>query len=72
MNRNHFEDQRHALTRVDHAIRGQLLGRALHAVRYNPDFCFDFFRRMSQLLLDLTSFSHKQCTSLQLQRIVSI
>jgi hypothetical protein len=42
MNRNNVEDQRHALTRVDHAIRGQLLGRTLHAVRYNPDFLFRF------------------------------
>jgi hypothetical protein len=42
MNRFCFEHQRHALMRVDHAIRGQLLGRALHVVRYNPDLLFRF------------------------------
>jgi hypothetical protein len=42
MNRNCFEDQRQALTRVDPSIRGQLLGRALHVVRSNPDLCFRF------------------------------
>ena len=42
MNRNYFEDQRQALTRADPSIRGQLLGRALHVVRYNPDLLFRF------------------------------
>ena len=42
MNRNCFEDQRQALTRADPSIRGQLLGRALHVVRYNPDLLFRF------------------------------
>jgi hypothetical protein len=42
MNRNCFEHQRQALTRADHAIRGQLLARALHVVRYNPDQLFRF------------------------------
>jgi hypothetical protein len=42
MNRSRFEDHRQALTRVDHAIRGQLLGRALHVVRNNPDLLFQF------------------------------
>jgi hypothetical protein len=42
MNRNCFEEQRQALMRADHAIRGQLLARALHVVRYNPDLLFRF------------------------------
>jgi hypothetical protein len=42
MNRRYFEDQRRALTRADHAVRGQLLGRALHVVRKNPDLLFRF------------------------------
>jgi hypothetical protein len=42
MNRNCFQDQRQALTRADPSIRGQLLGRALHVVRYNPDLLFRF------------------------------
>jgi hypothetical protein len=42
MNRSCFEDQRQALTRADPSIRGQLLGRALHVVRSNPDLCFRF------------------------------
>jgi hypothetical protein len=42
MNRNCFEDQRQALKRADPFIRGQLLGRALHVVRYNPDLLFRF------------------------------
>jgi hypothetical protein len=42
MNRSCFEDQRRALTRADPSIRGQLLGRALHVVRYNPDLLFRF------------------------------
>jgi hypothetical protein len=42
MNRSCFEDQRQALTRADPSIRGQLLGRALHVVRYNPDLLFRF------------------------------
>jgi hypothetical protein len=42
MNRNCFEDQRQALKRADPSIRGQLLGRALHVVRYNPDLLFRF------------------------------
>jgi hypothetical protein len=42
MNRSCFEDQRVALKRADPSIRGQLLGRALHVVRYNPDLLFRF------------------------------
>jgi hypothetical protein len=41
MNRNSsFEDQRQALTRADPSIRCQLLERALHVVRSNPDLLF--------------------------------
>jgi hypothetical protein len=42
MNRSCFEDQRQALTRAGPSIRGQLLGRALHVVRNNPDLLFRF------------------------------
>jgi hypothetical protein len=42
MNRSCFEDQRQALKRADLSIRGQLLGRALHVVRSNPDLLFRF------------------------------
>jgi hypothetical protein len=42
MNRSCFEEQRRALKRADPCIRGQLLGRALHVVRYNPDLFFLF------------------------------
>jgi hypothetical protein len=42
MNRNSFGDQRRALKRAGPSIRGQLLGRALHVVRYNPDLLFRF------------------------------
>jgi hypothetical protein len=42
MNRSGFEEQRAALKRADPSIRGQLLGRALHVVRYNPDLLFRF------------------------------
>jgi hypothetical protein len=42
MNRTCFEHQRQALTRVNHTIPGQLLGRALHVVRKNPDLLFRF------------------------------
>jgi hypothetical protein len=42
MNRNCFADQRRALKRADPSIRGQLLGRALHVVRYNPNLLFRF------------------------------
>jgi hypothetical protein len=40
MNRSYFEDQRQALTRANPSVRGQLLGRALHVVRSNPDLLF--------------------------------
>jgi hypothetical protein len=42
MNRNCFQEQRQALMQADHAIRGQLLARALYVVRYNPDLLFRF------------------------------
>ncbi len=42
MNRNSFGDQRRALKRAGPSIRGQLLGRALHVVRYSPDLLFRF------------------------------
>jgi hypothetical protein len=42
MNRNYFEDQRQALRRADPSIRGQLLGRALHVARSNPNLLFLF------------------------------
>jgi hypothetical protein len=42
MNRNCFEDQRQALKQADPFILGQLLGRALHVVRSNPDLLFRF------------------------------
>jgi hypothetical protein len=42
MNFNCFGHQRQALKRADPSIRGQLLGRALHVVRYNPDLLFRF------------------------------
>jgi hypothetical protein len=42
MNRSCFEEQRQAVKRADPSIRPQLLGRALHVVRYNPDLVFRF------------------------------
>jgi hypothetical protein len=42
MNRNCFEVQRQAVKRSDPSIRPQLLGWALHVVRYNPDLVFRF------------------------------
>jgi hypothetical protein len=42
MNRSGFEEQRAALKRADPFIRRQLLGRALHGVRYNPELLFRF------------------------------
>jgi hypothetical protein len=42
MNRSCFEVQRQALKRADLSIRPQLLGRALHAVQYNPNLVFQF------------------------------
>jgi hypothetical protein len=42
MNRNYFEVQRKAVKRADPSIRSQLLGRALHVVRYNPNLVFQF------------------------------
>jgi hypothetical protein len=42
MNRTYFKEQRQAVKRADPAIRPQLLGRALHKVRYNPDLVFHF------------------------------
>jgi hypothetical protein len=42
MNRSLFEVQREAVKRADPAIRPQLLGRALHVVRYNPNLVFRF------------------------------
>jgi hypothetical protein len=42
MNRNSFEVQRQAVKRADPSIRPQLLGRALHVVRYNPELVFLF------------------------------
>jgi hypothetical protein len=42
MNRSGFQEQRAALKRADPSIRGQLLGRALHVVRCNPDLLFWF------------------------------
>jgi hypothetical protein len=42
MNRNYFEVQRRALKRADPSIRSQLLGRAWHLVRYNPNLIFQF------------------------------
>jgi hypothetical protein len=42
MNRNCFEVQRQAVKRADPSIRPQLLGRALHVVRYNPNLVFQF------------------------------
>jgi hypothetical protein len=41
-NRNCFEVQRQAVKRADPAIRSQLLGRALHVVRYNSKLVFQF------------------------------
>jgi hypothetical protein len=42
MNRTCFEVQRQAVRRADFSIRPQLLGRALHVVRYNPNLLFQF------------------------------
>jgi hypothetical protein len=42
MNRTCFEVQRLAVKRADPSIRPQLLGRVLHAVRYNPNLVFQF------------------------------
>jgi hypothetical protein len=42
MNRTCFEVQRQAVKRADPSIRPQLLGRALHVVRYNPNLVFQF------------------------------
>jgi hypothetical protein len=42
MNRSCFELQRQAVKRAGPSIRPQLLGRALHAVRYNPELVFLF------------------------------
>jgi hypothetical protein len=42
MNRSFFEVQCQAVKRADFAIRPQLLGRALHVVRYNPNLVFQF------------------------------
>jgi hypothetical protein len=42
MNRSRFEVQRRAVKRADPSIRPQLLGRALHVVRYNPELVFLF------------------------------
>ena len=42
INRTCFEVQRQAVKRADPAIRSQLLGRALHVVRYNPELVFLF------------------------------
>jgi hypothetical protein len=42
MNRTCFEVQRQAVKRADPSIRPQLLGQALHAVRFNPELVFLF------------------------------
>jgi hypothetical protein len=42
MNRTCFEVQRQAVKRADLSIRPQLLGRALHVVRYKPNLVFHF------------------------------
>jgi hypothetical protein len=42
MNRTCFEVQRQAVKRADPSIRPQLLGRALHVVRFNPNLLFQF------------------------------
>jgi hypothetical protein len=42
MNRTCFNVQRQALKRADPSIRPQLLGRALHVVRYNPELVYLF------------------------------
>jgi hypothetical protein len=42
MNCSYFRVQRQALKRADPSIRSQLLGRALHVVRYNPNLAFQF------------------------------
>jgi hypothetical protein len=42
MNRTCFEVQRQAVKRADPSIRPQLLGRALHVVRYNPELVYLF------------------------------
>jgi hypothetical protein len=42
MNRRSFRVQRKAVKRAEPSIRPQLLGRALHVVRYNPDLVFRF------------------------------
>jgi hypothetical protein len=42
MNRSCFEVQRLFVKRADPSIRPQLLGRALHKVRYNPNLVFQF------------------------------
>jgi hypothetical protein len=42
MNRTCFEVQRLAVKRADPSIRPQLLGRALHVVRFNPNLVFQF------------------------------
>jgi hypothetical protein len=42
MNRRQFQVQRQALKRADPSIRPQLLGRALHVVRYNSNLTFLF------------------------------
>jgi hypothetical protein len=42
MNQRFFAVQRQAVKRADPSIRPQLLGRALHVVRFNPDLVFRF------------------------------
>jgi hypothetical protein len=42
MNRSYFDVQRQAVKRADPSIRPQVLGRALHVVRFNPNLVFQF------------------------------
>jgi hypothetical protein len=55
MNRNFFEDQRQALKLADSSIRRQLLGRALHAVRSNPDLLFRILSENNPALFVLSN-----------------
>jgi hypothetical protein len=69
MNRTCFEVQRQAVKRADLSIRPQLLGRALHVVRYNPNLVFQFLFENVPAFVRIEE--QEEASAIPLQAIVS-
>jgi hypothetical protein len=67
-NQNWFEVQRRAVKQADPAIRSQLLGRALHMVRYNPNLVFRFLSENIPAFIGTEEEEEEEHSAVHLQK----